>query len=156
MKLRVISSLVICIGLLNGCIALPIPNDRQLSPEFFGAVTDAHTGTAIEGAEVAITIPLHHGMKESVATTKTRTSSDGSYRVRITEASTWYVLFLGPAEGACDGVITVTHQGYEDASSKASQFRSAAGNGVCSSYKVQRDFQLKRASEDHARLSNGL
>ncbi len=76
--------------------------------------------------------------------------------MRVTKESNWYVLFLAPAEGLCEGIVTVSHSNYNEASSKAAQFRSAAANGMCNGYKVQRDFHLERISEGLAKPNNGL
>ena len=72
------------------------------------------------------------------------TSADGKYRAKIVEHSTWYVLFLGPAEGSCVGALSADHPEYETQSTTASQFRGAAVNGMCNGYKVQRNLQLRR------------
>jgi len=123
---------------LSGCIALPIPHDRQVSPEFYGVITDVDSGARVSGAEVAVV--SESGMS------KASTAADGMYRVKAEKHSTWYVLFLGPWEGGCSGDLSVAHPDYETQSTSASEFRGAAANGVCSGYKVERNIQLKRKS----------
>lgn len=127
---------------LSGCIALPIPHDRQLSPEFYGVVTDIESGAAISGVEMKVSIadPRGTGIKTSSVTT----GVDGKYRVSFEERATWYILIAGPAEGSCYGNLSATHPGFEAQSISSSEFRGAAVDGVCSGYEVQRNIQLKR------------
>jgi hypothetical protein len=47
----VISLLAISVLLLSGCILLPIPHEQWLSPRFTGTVTDADTGTPLQGVK---------------------------------------------------------------------------------------------------------
>jgi hypothetical protein len=129
--------------LLSGCIALPIPHERQISPEFYGVVTDASTGAPVVGAEVSVSIPASRSTG-TTASSVTTTTTDGKYRVKVEEHSAWYIIFVSPAEGMCDGELSVSHPAYDTQSTTASQFRGAAYNGMCNGYKVERNLQLRR------------
>jgi hypothetical protein len=134
--------------LLSGCIALPIPHARQISPEFYGVVTDAQTGAPVLGAELSVSIAAPRGAGNSTSTTTT-SAADGKYRIKVEEHSTWYILLVGPAEGFCEGELSVSHPAYEAQTTTASQLRGAALNGTCNGYKVERNIQLKRKPVVH-------
>lgn len=128
---------------LTGCIALPVPHDRQISPEFFGIVTDAETGLPIAGAQLKVSLSPR-GKTDQESSAVATSGTDGSYRVRINESTIWYVIVLGPAEGFCAGKLSVSHPDYEPTSDQSSQFRGAAVNGQCHGHKVERNVQLRR------------
>jgi len=156
MKARHYFPLLLSLATLSGCIALPIPHDRQISPEFFGVVTDSQTGLPIEGAVVTVTRPPYHSASEDVDpfSASATTDANGRYRVRVITASTWYVLFLGPAEGTCSGTIAVSNRSYQSETSSTSAFRGAAVDGMCNGYSVERNFQLK--CQPNSEASDGL
>ena len=129
---------------ISGCIPLPIPNDRAVSPQFHGQVTD-DSGSPVPSASVRVVAhlmgPVAQGDCQFVATSQT--DERGYYRVGVTERDSWYVLFVGPAEGLCSGTLTVAHPSYEERSFKVEQFRGAAVNGMCNGFEVRRDVVLK-------------
>jgi hypothetical protein len=133
------------VALMSGCIPLPIPNDRAVSPQFHGQVTD-DSGSPVPSASLRVVAHLMgrpaQGDNQFFATAQT--DERGFYRVGVTERDSWYVLFVGPAEGFCSGTLTVTHPSYEERSFKVEQFRGAAVNGMCNGFEVRRDVVLKR------------
>jgi hypothetical protein len=130
--------------LLVGCIMLPIPNDRAVSPQFHGQVKDDN-GSPVRKATVRVVAHLMGTDKrESDLTAVSQTDENGFFRVGVTERDTWYVLFLGPAEGICSGTLTIAHLEYEERSIRVEQFRGAAVNGMCNGFEVRRDIVLKR------------
>ncbi len=53
--MRYITTGVCGILLLSGCVFLPIPHDRLVTPLYYGRVTDAETGAPVGGVAVTVT-----------------------------------------------------------------------------------------------------
>jgi len=130
------------VALMSGCIPLPIPHDRALSPQFYGQVTD-DSGSPIQGAVVRAVAGdgdvVVENENQPLATSQT--DERGFYRVGVTERDSWYFLFFGAADGLCSGTLTVTHPSYEEQSFKVQRFSTAY---PCNGFKVQQDIVLKR------------
>lgn len=127
--------------LLSSCIAVPIPHERQLTPLYYGTVTDASTGAPIESVTISVS-PISRVGRSSTAETKT--DAFGRYEIAVTENATWFVLIAGPAEGSCGGVLLFAHPGYELVQRETSEFRSGGVDGVCRGSKKQVDVSLKK------------
>lgn len=139
--LRIVLALI---AFLTGCVALPIPHDRPVTPAISGTVRDFETGAPIVGARIEVTErPL--SSKPDPARASTTSDSDGKFFLRATERATWYVIvFLAPYEGTCSGQFSVTHREYETVSFEVGYFDAANFDGVCSSRPEHRDVILRR------------
>lgn len=127
--------------LLVGCIALPIPHERRLSPLYFGAVTDADTGKPIESVVVRVGGYIHSKQPRN---TESKTDSLGNYEAGITENAFWYVLIAGPADGSCGGSVTFVHPEYEMKVERTDQARGGGVDGMCTGVKLRLDVSLKK------------
>lgn len=141
MSKRILALSVIPI-MLGGCIALPIPHERRVSPLFEGRVTDAATGLPVAGATVTVT-PQSTRPNSIVTTASVVTDAAGNFSVAATEDASWYFVIAGPAEGVCGGALEVTHPGYERWADRAQAFRGAAVDGTCSGFVVTRNISLR-------------
>lgn len=121
--------------LLQGCIALPIPHDRAISPMVSGLVRSQASGEPV--ADATVTITSHTG------SAATKTDREGRYSVGIYERASWFVLVLAPAEGFCEGALAIEHPAYEPASVKISEFRGAAVDGKCRGYRREENVLLQ-------------
>ena len=132
-------------ALLQGCIAVPIPHDRAISPQFYGRVTDAQTGTPLVDASVTAAVSSSVDREDQLERPKVmvRTDEHGLFAVGVVERANWFVVFLGPAEGSCSGFLFVEHPGYVPGFVRVDEFRGGS-DGVCTGFKVERNIALKR------------
>lgn len=126
--------------ILSGCIALPIPHERQLSPLYFGTVTDAETGKPIEAVVVTVSGNLH---SERPIPGETKTDVAGGYRVVAKEKASWFVLIAGPADGSCGGFLLFVHPNYEMKMERTDEATAGGADGMCTDVKRQLDVSLK-------------
>ena len=135
---------------LSGCIALPIPHERRITPLYQGKVTDAVTGQPIESVNVSVRTP-HFIKNEDTGLpleAETKTDASGYYEIGVTKKEIWFVFFLGPAEGSCGGTVLFSHPTYEPHEMQTDQFRGAAVDGMCTGAKEKRNVSLKRKSSN--------
>lgn len=145
---RYITAGACSIFLLSGCVFLPIPHDRRVTPLYYGRVTDADTGAPIGGVAVTVTA-LWADPKTGDTVQATATTDElGEYEVAITERASWFYIFFGPIEGICGGKVNLAHPDYEPKEFKTSVFDGAPIDGVCTGKKHQRNVQLKRAASN--------
>jgi hypothetical protein len=98
---------------LSGCMALPIPHERAVTPVIEGVISDARTGAPIGGAMIRATPDVGGGgeYEGNLVTTTATSDEQGRFRVLATEKAQWmYVLLL--LEGGCRGKYVVTKDGY--------------------------------------------
>jgi len=98
---------------LAGCVAVPIPHDRQITPLFYGRVIDAKTHAPLENVSITLKSLWKKPETHQVWAVKSKTDKNGNYEIKITENVIWYVLWFGPAEGYCGGQITFEKPGYK-------------------------------------------
>jgi len=134
---------------LSGCIALPIPHDRQVTPLLAGRVIDNVTGNPVVNARVRVTAPSSASSAASSgsATAETTTDADGQFQLAAYQRAQLYtVVLLAPFEGFCTGDFTVTREGYKTVTFTEQYFFPANFNGVCVARPTSRVIRLERAS----------
>jgi hypothetical protein len=125
--MRCVASLCFCV-LLQGCIALPIPNNRSLTPQVTGTVLDAQTMRPIE--DVLVTLETQRW--DPPHSISVQTSDDGTYRAHIQERTFWWVIFLAPAlPKPCTGKATISAPGYREITKEFKSIGVAASWGPC-------------------------
>lgn len=139
MKPKLLNTGIACL-VLSGCIALPIPHERQLSPLYFGTVTDAETGRPIEAVVVSVSGNLH---SEHPIPGETKTDAAGHYQVVAKEKASWFVLIAGPTDGNCGGSLLFMHPNYEMKMERTDQVSAGGVDGICHGVKRQLNVSLK-------------
>jgi hypothetical protein len=136
--------ILIIVVFLSGCVALPIPNNRKLTPSFSGVVIDAESKLPISGVTVSISGWSSHSDPSHVHAESTTTDQAGYYEISAYEDSMWFFIWFGPAEGTCGGKVTYSHPNYKEAQYEKSIFAGAAVNGSCTTVKFQENMVLER------------
>jgi hypothetical protein len=105
--------LVFFTTLLSGCIALPVPHERYVTPNVSGVVRYAATQEPVAGATV--TISSDGGLGNSKPSCAAVLSdAQGKFLVGTTErAKCWYLILLAPFEGFCIGKIAASHPNFD-------------------------------------------
>jgi len=132
---------------LSGCVALPIPHQRPLTPVVEGVVTDSTTKAPIGGATVTASTAIGSASRPETSV-EVKTDELGRFSVVVTEKSYWmFLVLLAPFEGFCNGVVTVTKPGYKPARTEIQWFAPSNFNGPCPSKPVARNFELEASPE---------
>ena len=142
-------SILFVISLLTGCIALPIPHDRPVTPVYAGTVQDSGTNEPISNVLVTVESDYTNPKTGNPYNATTRTNADGYYEVGATEHGKWYFITLLPLEGYCSGKVTFTHPGYQAYKYNTRRFQSGALNGSCTQEKVERNVLLSREKSNN-------
>ena len=153
MTLRTTTPLAVAALVLSGCIALPIPHDRQVTPLLAGRVIDSATGKPVVNARVLVTSPLpaSSAASSASASAEATTDADGQFQLAAYQRGQWYtVVLFAPIEGFCTGDFTITREGYKTVTFTEQYFFPANVNGVCMARPVSRVISLEPAS-----LKNG-
>lgn len=135
---------------LSGCIALPIPHDRRVTPMYSGKVIDFDSRIPIKGVVVKVETLIPDRETGIPYTATTMTNEEGYYELGAVERSVWYILWFGPAEGVCGGKVTFTHPEYNTYQYDTQIFTSAAMDGVCTLKEHERDVLLSRITSNNS------
>ncbi len=129
---------------LSGCIALPIPHERKLSPLFFGQVIDEDSRQPIEGVEIEATSLSHSSETDQPQKNKISSNANGDYEISVTEKANWFVIIGLPVDSLCGGSLLFSHPSYEPRSHRASMMVPRGGNAQCWRVKYEYDVSLKK------------
>lgn len=140
MNLKLLSCGIVPL-MLVGCIALPIPHERRLSPLYSGTVTDADTGKPIESVVVSVRGYIY---SEKSSNAESMTDSSGNYEIGSTEKAFWYVFIAGPADGSCGGSVMFVHPEYEMKVEHTDQASGGGVDGMCTGVKRRLDVSLNK------------
>ena len=125
MKLGIATILLgISVLLCAGCIFLPVPHERHLSPLFTGVIVDADTGQPLDG--VKVTLRGYHFREEEVGPVVVRSDKAGKFSVVASRHTNWLPVWLGPAEGVQEGTLLFECDGYHSTEEKRSVFTGAS------------------------------
>lgn len=122
---RFIASMLAGFGILflSGCILLPVPHEQWASPRFHGVVVDANTGKPLAG--VHITLRGYGYSEKEIGAVEADSDASGRYSVVASRHSNWLPIWLGPAEGVQEGVVTFALEGYVSKEERKSRFTGA-------------------------------
>jgi hypothetical protein len=136
---RFVASLLcgLAVALLSGCILLPVPHEQWVSPRFHGVVRDADTGKPVAGVQIALR--GYHYAEADIGPVVVRSDESGRYSVVASRHSNWLPIWLGPAEGTQQGIVTFELEGYTKAEERRSRF-----TGAMSRVEFEVDVRLKR------------
>jgi len=138
--------LFVLTSLLVGCVAVPVPHERQVTPLYFGKVSDADSNVPIKDAKIIIKSIRKNPETNKFQFIEARTDKDGNYKVGITENAIWFILWFGPAEGYCGGTLIFEHKGYQTQEYRTKKFGGAAVDGVCTGRKIKHDVLLQKVN----------
>lgn len=135
--------LSLIIASLLGCVALPIPHEREITPIFSGSISDAETGHPIEGVNITLKTlwdnPNQKPIEKSVLSDK-----NGNYKIGLNEHDFWYEIWLIPLEGYCGGILTFSRKDYIPQNIEKKKFGGGAIDSICNSYKVELPVSLQK------------
>ena len=130
---------------LAGCVAVPIPHDRQVTPLYYGKVVDAKTLSPIENVTITLRSLRKNPDTNQALSVKTKTDKNGQYKIKITESAIWYVIWIGPAEGLCGGKLIFEKPGYKTHEHQSKKFGAAVLDGSpCTMISQQYDVSLEK------------
>lgn len=137
LQLRVL--VVFLVGGLSACIALPVPHDGWQTGAHKGVVRDSETGEPLPGATITL-----RSKNSTGAETQATTASDGTFAVGpVTVRETFYLLWLGPAEGLCEDDLRIEHPQYTTEYVAWSVFTTATG-GLCRNEGGTHDVRMRK------------
>ncbi|MFT3867091.1 MAG: hypothetical protein QM715_01210 [Nibricoccus sp.] len=134
---------------LSGCIVLPVPHTKWVSPRFEGTVVDTDTKMPLQNVNILLGGYLRSGGRVPVIST--RSDKDGRFAVVATKPSLWVLVWLGPGDGIQGGEVRFESSGYDPVEEKRWQM---CGPG--SRVRIIVNVEMKKSSPNQAPLPTSM
>jgi hypothetical protein len=134
---------------LSGCVILPIPHNRRMTPLYHRTVVAADDGRPLPAVSVKAESRVPGSHTHEAFEALTQSDEEGHYQVAAVRHSNWFfVWFLSPFEGPCDGMLTFSHPRYETLVYESTVFSAANIDGVCTGVKHEKNVRLKKRTSN--------